>query len=232
MEMTEEEKQAAEAKAKADADAAAAAEAAKEKDVEYWKSEAKKAFEDRDKAKNEFRDLQSRVQQPPVQLAAAQPEEDLNELYWKEPAKVMEKLIGKHIEPFYEDRYEMQKAKYANDPNFQKYSSQIDQMVKTQPELKTKAGIVDQLYRVVRAMEFDPDAERKRIEAEVMQKFNLKQAGSLEGAGTPPGVTPTTAAVDLTDDQKKVAVKFYPDLAPQDAYKAYSANLVKWQQGA
>jgi hypothetical protein len=205
---------------------------APEQDAEYWKGEAKKAFEARDRAKEEARVASQSQYQPQQPVAPPAPEEDLNELYWKEPAKVIERLIGKQIEPFYVDRYEMQKAKYADDPIFKKHAPQIDQMVAAQPELRTKAGIVDQLYRVARAMEFDPDAERKRIEADVMARFNLKQAGSLEGAGTPLGATPSTPLAELSDDEKRVATKFYPDLAPREAYKNYASNKSKWAQGA
>ncbi len=168
----------------------------------------------------------------PVAQPVAQPEEDLNELYWKEPAKVMERLIGKHIEPFYTDRYEMQKAKYANDPEFQKHVAQIDQMVSINPQLKNQTGIVDKLYRVARAMEFDPDSERKRIEAEVMARFQSKQAGLVEGAGSPgAGPTPVATLADLTDEEKRVAVKFNSDLPQAEAFKKYAERKAKWAQG-
>ena len=232
MDMTEEEKQAAEEKAKADAEAAAAAETAKQNDPEYWKSEAKKAFEARDRAKEEARQLQERMQQPPPVVTPPPVEEDLNELYWKEPAKVMEKLIGKYVEPFVEDRYELQKGKYAADPEFRKYAPKIDEMVKMQPQLKQQPGIVDKLYKVVRAMEFDPEAERQRIRQEEVAKLQTKQGSLVEGAGSPGAGPAPTPTIDLTDDEKKTAEKFNPGINPQEAHKKYAEKKAKWLQGA
>ena len=225
---TEEEKAAREAKEKADAEAAA--EAAKQKDVEYWKAEAKKAFEDRDRAKNELREQQTRVQQS---ASAQPPEPDLNEAYWQKPAEVVRKIVAEMVDPFIEDRYELQKAKYATDPDFSKYAPQIDNMVKMQPELRKQPGIVDKLYRAARAMEFDPNAERERIRQQVLEEMKLKTGSSVEGAGTPPGTPPSTiTGNELNDNERKVAQKFYPDLSQQEAFKKYAENKAKWMQGA
>ena len=207
-------------------------------DTEYWKNEAKKAFEARDRAKEETRLANQRPQySAPAPAAPPAPEENLDELYWTSPTKVLEKILDRRlsqaVDPFYEDRYEMQKAKYANDPNFQRYAPQIDELIRTDPKLKSQPGVVDKLYRAVRAMEFDPDAERKRIEAEVIQRMQNKQTGSLESAGTPPGATPPASQqINLTDDEKRVAIKFNPSISADEAYKKYQANKSKWQQGA
>ncbi len=202
----------------------------------YKEAETKMQHESQKRAELERQnqELQTRLSQhgTPSAPAAPAPEEDLDELYWKSPSKVMQRIIEKQIEPFFEDRYEMQKQKYASDPVFQRYAPQIDQMIKAQPELKQRPGIVDQMYKVVRALEFDPEAERKRIEAEVTQRLSNKQTGSLEGAGAPAGATPSTPGNELSDDEKRVAIKFNPDLAPAEAYKKYATAKTKWAQGA
>ncbi len=155
---------------------------------------------------------------PPVQ-------ENLDELFWQKPTEVMGRLINRQLQegvrPFIEDRYNMQKERYANDADFKRYEPQIDQLVAAQPELKTQPGVVDKLYKVVRAMEFDPEAERKRIEAEVMQKHNIKVAGMAEGAGSVRDIDPTPKAV-LSADEQLAARKIYSDLPPAKAYERYA----------
>lgn len=231
--MTDQERAAAaeaEAKAKADAEAAAkAAEEQKAKDVDYWKNEAKKAFEARDRAKEEAKLVHERGAEPPAKQPA---QEDLNELYWQKPAEVIGRLVQQYVEPFVEDRYELQKQKYAGDPDFQKYAPAIDQMVKAQPALRQQPGIVDKLYRAARAMDFDPNAEKERIRQEVLKELQTKQGGAVEGAGAAAAGGGAGQLPDLSSDEKRVAEKFYPDLPQADAYKKYAENKGKWMQGA
>lgn len=229
MDMTTDQAATADAeKAKADAEAA---EAARQKDAEYWKAEAKKAFDARDSAKEEARLLQSRIQQQaPIVQAPPQEQVDLNELYWKEPATVMNQLVQKHVEPFFEERFEMQKnALKAENPGVEKYFPQVDAMVKAQPGLKNKPGIVRQLVKVASAMEFDPDAERKRIEEKVRAEIQGKVQTGVEGAGAGPSGTPTLLP-ELTADEKRAAEKFHRDLLPGEAHKKYAENKLKLEQ--
>lgn len=172
-------------------------------------------------------ELLARQQQPPV----ATPPPDYNAMFWQNPAEVIGKIVEGYVAPFVEDRFELQKGRYAQDPNFKRYEPQIDQMVKMQPELKKQPGIVDKLYKVVRAMEFDPDTERKRIEEEVRAQIQGKQINSVEGTGTPSGAAPSQNA-ELDDKERAVALKFYPDMKPQDAFKRYGDNKIKSRQGA
>lgn len=228
--MTEEEEKSAaaataEAEAKADAEAA---EAAKQKDAEYWKAEAKKAFEARDSAKEEAR--MARQQATPVVEAPAQ--EDLNELYWQKPAEVVERLVAKHVEPFYEDKYESQKRTLVSkDPNYEKYFPQIDAMVKAQPELKKQPGIVEKLYKVASAMEFDEPAVRKQIEERIRSEMQNKVLSSVEGAGAgKPDGSPSLPT--LSAEQKQFAERFHSDLSPQEAHKKYAEAKAKHDKGA
>ncbi len=135
--------------------------------------------------------------------------------------RLINRQLQEGVRPFIEDRYNMQKERYANDADFKRYEAQIDQLVAAQPELKTQPGVVDKLYKVVRAMEFDPEAERKRIEAEVMQKHNIKVAGMAEGAGSVRDIDPTPKAV-LSADEQLAARKIYSDLPPAKAYERYA----------
>lgn len=171
-------------------------------------------------------------QTPTLPIASPQPEPDLNELYWQKPAEVMEKLVQKHVEPFYEDKYEAQKQMLlTKDPAYAKYFPQIDAMVKAQPGLKKQPGIVEKLYKVASALEFDPDAERKRIEERVRNEMQMKIGTSLEGVGSPPTGTPSSLP-ELSSDEKRVAEKFHRDLSPQEAHKKYAESKLKWAQGA
>lgn len=149
-----------------------------------------------------------------------------DELFWQQPTKVIQKIIDRQLQagvaPFIEDRYQMQKNTYANDADFKRYEPQIDQLVAAQPELKKQPGVVDKLYKVVRAMEFDPEAERKRIEAEVMQKHNIKVAGMTEGAGAVKDFAPTPKA-ELSSEEQSVAKRLYSELPPAKAYEKYAA---------
>jgi hypothetical protein len=199
------------------------------KDAEYWKAEAKKAFEARDSAKEEARQLQARQQAAPV-VTPAPPEENLNELYWQKPAEVMERLVEKHVAPFFDERYENQKAAVrAENPGSEKYFAQVDAMIKAQPALKNKTGIVKQLVKVASAMEFDPDAERKRIEEKVRAEMAGKVITSVEGGGSAPATTPTSLP-DLSADEKKAAEKFHKDLSPNEAHKKYAESKLKFEQ--
>jgi hypothetical protein len=175
-------------------------------------------------------ELLSRQQAVPA--VAPQEQVDYNELYWKEPATVMDRLVQKHVEPFFEERFEMQKnALKAENPGAEKYFPQIDAMVKAQPGLKNKPGIVKQLVKVASAMEFDPDAERKRIEAQVRAEITGKVQTGVEGAGAAQAGTQTQLP-ELTADEKRAAEKFHRDLTPFEAYKKYAENKVKFQTGA
>jgi hypothetical protein len=178
------------------------------------------------------RELLSRPQQV-VAPQDPQPQEDLNELYWQKPAAVVERILERYVAPFVDNGYEGQKQKYASDPNFQRFAPQIDQMVQMQPELKRQPGIVDKLYRVARAMEFDPDQEREALRAEVRAEIQGKQAGLAESPSAPQGGTQqTNPANTLTADERRVALKFHNDVAPEEAYKRYAASKDKWAQGA
>jgi hypothetical protein len=197
----------------------------------YKEAEKKMTQESQKRAdlERQNQELLARQQQQATQ-AAPPPPPNYNELFWQNPAEVIERLVERQVAPFIEDRYELQKQKYVSDPNFNKYSVQIDQMVQFQPGLKQQPGIVDKLYRVVRAMEFNPDEERKRIEAEVTARLEGKTAGLVEGAGTPTGAAPTLPVV-LSEDEKRTALKFHPELTPDAAYKLYGERKVKHQTG-
>lgn len=206
-----------------------------EEQARAYKEAEKKMQQDSQRAaelERQNRELLARQQAPAVQAPQQQEQVDLNELYWKEPASVMDRLVQKHVEPFFDERFEMQKnALKAENPGAEKYFPQVDAMVKAQPGLKNKPGIVRQLVRVASAMEFDPDAERKRIEDKVRAEIQGKVVTGVEGAGAAHAGTPSSLP-ELTIDEKRAAEKFHRDLLPTEAHKKYAENKLKLQQGA
>ena len=144
--------------------------------------------------------------------------------------QVVQKIVTPLVSPFYDDRYESQKSQFANDPEFQKYAPQIDEMVRQQPQLKQQPGIVSKLYNAARALSFNVEDERRRIETEIRQKLNLKVEGTAEGVGSPgAGPSPTPVTAPLTDDEKRVAVKFNPSVPAEEAYKLYAKRKATWE---
>ncbi|HEY6022307.1 MAG TPA: hypothetical protein VIY48_21355, partial [Candidatus Paceibacterota bacterium] len=175
------------------------------------------------------RELLGRMQQPVVPQA---PEANYNELFWQNPAEVMDKLLEKRVQaavqPFIESGYQVQKEAYANDPEFRKYEPIIDQMAASQPGLKSRPGAVKELYRVVRSM--DPNYE-KSIEERIRQEYQSKTASAVEGAGTPASPKPTSR-VELSAEEQAVAMKFYPELSKQEAFKKYHDSKMNMHGGA
>lgn len=198
----------------------------------YKEAEKKMQQEANARADLERQNRELLARQVPVAPPVDEGKDD--ELFWQQPTKVIQKIIDRQLQagvaPFIEDRYQMQKNTYANDADFKRYEPQIDQLVAAQPELKKQPGVVDKLYKVVRAMEFDPEAERKRIEAEVMQKHNIKVAGMAEGAGAVKDFAPTPKA-ELSSEEQAVARKLYSEESPAKAYEKYAAAK-KLREGA
>ncbi|HEY6019929.1 MAG TPA: hypothetical protein VIY48_08500, partial [Candidatus Paceibacterota bacterium] len=188
------------------------------------------------------RELQMRQQQPqPTAAPIPEPQEDLNSRFWQEPTAVIEKIlekrlgdVTKRIEPFIEDRIQMQKSKYANDETFKQLEPQIDQVFRLQPQLKEQPGALDYVYSFLRAQTFDPAAERQRIEQEVRAQIagGNRQVGQVEGAGNPSQAPSQTPKVELSADEQIAARKFYSDLPPQEAYKRYYQSKINWAKGA
>lgn len=204
-----------------------------------------KAYRDSEKAMHMANQRRSEVErelaarsmvpppQPPAEQAPPEPEVS-DDMFWQNPVKVIEKVVQKQLgsmdrklEPLMEDRFTRQLDKYANDEDFKTYSPQIEQVFKLQPQLRNQPGAVDYVYNFLRAQNFNPDDERRRIEAKVRNELSGKAAPPLEG-GSPPAEFKPTPKVELSEDERRAALRFYSDLPPQEAYKKYHATKAKW----
>jgi len=172
---------------------------------------------------------------PPV---APPVEENLDEQFWQKPTSVIDKVVSRRIaeverkmEPLAEDRFERQKVKYANDPLFKELEPQIDHVFKLQPHLRNQEGSMDYVYKFLAAQNFNPQTERERIRQEIMAERAgaNKVAGGVEGVGSPSAGPVASPKMDLNDDEKATALKFYSDIPKQEAYKRYYDSRQKWQ---
>ena len=164
----------------------------------------------------------------PVVQPAKGEEEDLNTMFFTEPAVAVEKVIKKFIEPLYSNVYAQEKAALKSDPEFATYEAEIDTIVNNMPQLKTQPGIVNQLFKMVKGLHFDP----VKFEADVREKIKTesddKTKTGLEG-GSPPGLpNRDTKVVQLSDEEKLVAHRFHPELPLEEAYKKYGERKKKW----
>ena len=184
--------------------------------------------------------LTRQFQAPVVEAPKPEPELDgnLDEQFWQKPTSVIDKIVERRMgqierkmEPLETDRFERQKVKYADDPVFKELEPQIDQVFKLQPALRKQEGSLDTVYKFLAAQSFNPQAERERIKSELIAERAgaNKVKGGVEGVGSQGAGPAATPKMELDSDQQKTALKFYPDLAPQEAYKKYHASLTKWQ---
>jgi hypothetical protein len=205
----------------------------------YREAETKMQHEAQRRASLE-RELQMRQQPAPQQPQVEPQQENLDEAFWQRPTEVIRKLVGtqlqevtRQFEPIIEDRFQAQKQQYANDPMFKELEPQIDQVFRLQPQLKQQPGAMAYVYNFMKAQSFDPAAERERLKAEVRAELTgaNRQAGQIEGGGSPgPGPT-TTPKMELTGEEQRTAQRFYSDLTPQEAYKRYFDSKQKWAKG-
>lgn len=186
------------------------------------------------------RELQMRQQPVTPTVTPEVPQENLDELFWQKPTEVIRKLVGsqlgdvtKQFEPFIEDRFQMQKSKYAQDATFKEYEPQIDQVFRLQPQLKNQPGSLDYVYNFLKAQNFDPNAERERLKAEVRAELTgaNRQAGQVEGGGNPGAGPSATPKMELNAEEQRAATRFYSELSPQEAYKRYAASKLNWSKG-
>lgn len=177
----------------------------------------------RSELERQNQELQARlaVPNPPVQDTT-----NYDELFWQKPTEVISRVVERYIAPLEEDRYETKKQKFADDPDFKKYESQIDTVMKAQPHLRKDPESFGKMFKIMKAMDFNQDEYEKQVRAKVMAEIQDKTGGSVEG-GTPSAL-PKETKTDLSDDEKNVARKFHPDLSPQKAYEKYAESKNKY----
>lgn len=171
--------------------------------------------------------LQELQQQQQYQQQQHTPEEeDPNQLFFEAPAQATEKVVNKAMQPLYNFMYEQQKDKFRADPLFLKYEAEIDQLANMQPSVKMQSGSVAQMFKMVKGLHYE-DLEanlREQIKAEGRAKIG----GSLEGSDAPhlPGNTDLKLP-ELSDEEKRVAVKFNSGIPKEEAYKKYAEKKAK-----
>lgn len=161
-----------------------------------------------------------------------EPAQNLNELFWQDPVgtlqKVVEQTVGKRIEPLYQDTYESQKENMrTRDPEFVNYERYVDQIVTKFPDLKTERGIVPNLYKMVKGLYFDESAYEKRVREKIETERSNKVAGSIEAGGASNNLS--IANINLTQEEKATAVKFYRGVTPEEAYKKYATAKARME---
>lgn len=172
--------------------------------------------------RRQLQELQTKQTVPPV----ANTDEDINDLFFQEPAKAVEKIISKALDPLISSNFAREKEAYRSNPDFVKHEAEIDAIVSQMPNLKTQPGIVGQLFKMVKGLHFDETEYEKQVREKVQAEIAGKVGGSLE-SGTPPGLPVTHKTVELTADEKRVARRFNPELEPEEAYKKYAAKKAK-----
>jgi hypothetical protein len=169
-------------------------------------------------------ELQERINQQQVQ--PPKPDEvDYDELFWKKPTEVISKMIRQSIEPLTGNYYEQQKSVLRNDPEFIRLEPQIDQIANMYPDVKTKPEAVKQLFKMVKGLNFDEVEFEKRMREKIAIEQGRKIEGSIEGAGAGRDSFASTEKVELTEEEKKVALKWYEGQGitnPDEAYKKYA----------
>lgn len=169
-------------------------------------------------------ELQERLIQqtpPPKQ----EPEVNYDELFWQKPTEVISKMIRQSIEPLTGNYYEQQKTALRSDPEFIKLEPQIDQIANMYPDVKTKPEAVKQLFKMVKGLNFDEAEFEKRMREKIAIEQGRKIEGSIEGAGAGRDSFVSTEKVELTEEEKKTAVKWYETQGitnPEEAYKKYA----------
>ncbi len=167
-----------------------------------------------------------------VELQTRQPvrpeeeEQDVDDLFFREPAKATEKVIKSAIGPIYNFLYEQQKEKFRDDPDFVKYESEIDTLINMQPGLKMQPGIIGQVLKMVKGLHFDPADFKRKVLEEHQASNREKTEGGLEGASAPGDIGKKTE-IKLTSDEQRVAVRFNPGLSKEEAYKKYAEKKAK-----
>jgi len=163
---------------------------------------------------------------PPYRQEPGEDEDDDDQLFFKEPAKAIEKVVRKIVDPLFTSTYNHQKEAFKSDPDFLKYENEIDNIITQFPKLKTQPNIVGQIFKMVKGLYFDPVEFESKVREKLKTEHHEKVAGGLEGSTPSEGLSGTTPT-NLTDDEKRVAIRFNPGITKEEAYKKYAEKRVK-----
>ena len=173
--------------------------------------------------RRQLQELQARQVQP---VTPQTEEPDINDLFFQEPAKAVEQIVKKALDPLITSNFSREKEAYRSDPDFAKHEAEIDAIVSQMPNLKTQPGIVGQLFKMVKGLHFDEKEYEQQIRGKVQAEIAGKVGSSLEG-GIPPNLPSNAKTVELTAEEKRVARRFNPGLEPEMAYKKYAEKKAK-----
>lgn len=177
--------------------------------------------------KHALEELQRVRPQEPVQ----EDDEDDDQLFFQQPAKATEKVVSRAMSPIYEFLYEQQKESLRSNPDFVAYEQEIDALLNLQPQMKMKPGIVAQVFKMVKGLHFDPESYKKQVITEHQEAEKARREGkvldSLEGSAAPEVNRGAKTEPKLSDEEKKVALKFNPGVSAEEAYKKYAEKKVK-----
>uniref|UniRef100_A0A6M3K8C5 Uncharacterized protein n=1 Tax=viral metagenome TaxID=1070528 RepID=A0A6M3K8C5_9ZZZZ len=170
----------------------------------------------------QMQEIQTRIAAPVAQETTV----DDNQLFWEKPLEVINKTVSKSIEPLTNFLYESQKERHRVDPEFQQFEPQIDQIVQMYPQMKMQPNIVGQLYKVVKYMNIDEDKFKEDMRSKIKAEEAAKIGGSVED-GNPQRILVSEQAITLSEEEKRYAVKFHPNVPQEEAYKIYGEKKRK-----
>jgi hypothetical protein len=153
-----------------------------------------------------------------------------DELFWTKPMEVINKVIRQNMEPFTMTYYEQQKSSLRSDPEFQKLEAQIDGIANMYPDVKTKPGAVEQLFKMVKGLNFNPTEFENRVREKIKLEEEQKRTGMVEGGQGRDNFVPAGTMPPLTEEEKRVAKNQYYAMGvtdEQEAYKRYADAKVR-----
>jgi hypothetical protein len=186
----------------------------------------------------EAADLKRMIQELQVRVPQQQKEEqvDLDTVYWEKPSKLREDLLNdvrKLLEPLAMTQFQVEKTHLKSDPMFVKYEAEIDQLIgQLPPQLKSQPGMLGELFTLVKGRHQNEilEDERKRIRKEIEEGREGAIFGSLEEPSGGEHLSNKTRLPSLTDEEKRVAEQFNPELSKADAHKKYAEKKVKLEK--
>jgi len=166
--------------------------------------------------------LQNRVPDAPP-IEPPEDDDNIDDLFFREPAKATAKVIQQAVSPIFEFMYEQQKVALRSDPEFVKYEKEVDQLLNMQPQLKLKPGVVGEVFKMVKGMHFDPEEFTRMVLEKHKERQQEKGEGGLESPSAS-NLGGEKKDAPLSAEEKAVAEKFYSGMPKDEAHKKYAAS--------
>jgi hypothetical protein len=178
-------------------------------------------------AERKLQELSIRATASPPPDKASENGEDLNARFWENPVEVMRRVTQDTIAPLVDTQWEAQKDKLRSNPEFSNLEPQIEAIVNQYPNLKFQPGSAQQLFKMVKGLNYNEEEEYRKYKDRVLAEQNGKVAGAVEGGSAPP-LPGQQQTVTLSDEEKMVARKFNPELSEAEAFVKYAEHKKKW----